>query len=422
MIQSPLNIKRVEYRRLSGHKSADRRTLYGVLAFALCGLLLAACSSASASTRQAGSTSNAARPSGTGKLSGATLASLKAVINRAEKPPTFAAPGPPVNALKVKGDSALIMPITSEIGTCRTQATDLKSLGTALGMRMSVFSNSGLPSQWTSGIEDAISAHDSAIAMFCGIIPGVVAPQLRAARNAGIKIIDGEYNEVSNYTYLNGETPANFVGMLRDDVDAAFINLDGSPIHALDVTTNSIVQGPAATAEVAKHIHSLCPKMCSVVQTIDVPAANWATQVQSDVAAALVAHPSINVIFVNFDGMTNFVLPAVEQAHRPGLKIYTAGGSASVIKLMLSTNSLVEADPGGEPEWEAYAEMDQLIRVLTDHPAAPVQKEFLPYVFLTPTNASQFFGPGDTYSNTAFDSKMIINGFRHLWGLAPLAG
>jgi ribose transport system substrate-binding protein len=300
-------------------------------------------------------------------------------------------------------------------------ASDIASLGGKLGAHVTVFSNSGQPSQWETGIEDAIAAHDSAIVMLCGIIPGTVGPQLQAAEAHGIEVIDNEYDETSNYEYLDAETSIHTASGMRDDVAQALINLNGKPIKALEISTNSIVMGPAARAAVQDQIDSLCPATCSVVSQIIVPIQNWATQVESDVDSALVAHPNINTVLINFDGMTQFALPAVEEAHRADLKIYTWGASRSVEKLMEAPGSLIAADPGSNPDWSAFAAMDQVIRLLGHHPPAPVAKEGNPNRFWVPSNVSQFFGPGDTYGNEGYGGNTFENDFFKLWGVPQLA-
>jgi hypothetical protein len=125
--------------------------------------------------------------------------------------PAFTAPGPAVSASAVKGKSVLAMPINSEIDACTTQTKDFAALGGQLGMHVKVFANSGVPTQWVSGVQDATSAHDAAIALICGIVPGAVGPQLQAAQKAGLAVVDGNYDETSNYTGLNGETNVNVV-------------------------------------------------------------------------------------------------------------------------------------------------------------------------------------------------------------------
>jgi ABC-type sugar transport system substrate-binding protein len=351
-------------------------------------------------------------------ISSATISTLKATVTLAEAVPTFTSPGGAVSAKVVKGAGALVMPVNSEIDACQTQAEDFKALGATLGMNVTLFSDSGSPTQWVQGVQDATAAHDKAIALLCGIVPGAIGPSLETAEKDGIKVVDGNYNEVSNYSLLDGETAVQVIQGMTDDVDDAIVNLNGAPIHALLVSSESIVQGPASITAVTSEIHRVCASTCSVAAQVIVPIQDWATQTQSEVGSALVAHPNINAVIVAFDGMTSFVLPALTQAKRAGLKIYTWGGSRSVEKLMLSSTSLVAADPGPDEQWDAYEAMDQVIRLLAGKPAASVNNEIDPNRFFVPSNVKSFFGPNDTYGNGGFGGNAFINGFDKIWGLS----
>jgi ribose transport system substrate-binding protein len=351
-------------------------------------------------------------------VSSGTIAALKATVASAEAVPTFTSPGGAVSAKVVKGAGALVMPVNSEIDACQTQAEDFKALGATLGMNVTLFSDSGNPTQWVQGVQDATAAHDKAIALLCGIVPGAIGPSLETAEKDGIKVVDGNYNEVSNYSLLDGETAVQVIQGMTDDVDDAIVNLNGAPIHALLVSSESIVQGPASITAVTSEIKRVCASSCSVAAQVIVPIQDWATQTQSEVGSALVAHPNINAVIVAFDGMTSFVLPALTQAKRAGLKIYTWGGSRSVEKLMLSPDSLVAADSGPDEQWDAYEAMDQVIRLLAGKPAASVNKEIDPNRFFVPSNVKSFFGPGDTYGNGGFGGNAFINGFDKIWGVS----
>ncbi len=384
---------------------------FGGLA-AVAAVALAACSSSTTTTPSTSSNT----------VSAATLTGLKAKIATAETAPVWTAPGPAVSASVLKGKSLLVMPINSEIDACNTQAQDFKALGAQLGAHVTYFSDAGVPTQWVTGIEDAVSAHDAAIAMLCGIIPGAVAPQLAAATKAGIKIVDGNYNETNNYAGLDGETAVNTAQSVANDVDYAITQLDGKPLHAIVVSSTSVIQGPDAMAAASSAVKAACPKVCTVDEDINIPVQDWTTSTaQSDMSSALLAHPNANAVIVAFDGIVPGVLPAIESAHRTGLKIYTWGGSRSIEELMLKPNSYIAADPGPDEDWDAYEAMDQVIRLLGGHPAASVNAEVDPDRFWVPSNVSQFFGPGDTYGNEGYGGNAFINGFRKLWGLSPVS-
>ncbi|HLH67131.1 MAG TPA: substrate-binding domain-containing protein [Solirubrobacteraceae bacterium] len=315
----------------------------------------------------------------------------------------------------LKGAAITVFPINSEIDACNQQAKDFKALGDSLGANVNLINDAGQPSQWQTAVESAVAAHDKAVVMLCGVIPGALAPQLAAAKKAGVAVVDGNYNDTTNYAGLDGETAVQTTQSLGYDVADAVLNLKGKPLHALFVDSYSVIQGPAAAAAVDEAVKRICPSSCSVTQ-VTVPIQSWATSLQSDVSAALTAHPNTNAVIIAFDGMTPFVLPAIESSHISGLHIYTWGGGRPIEKLMEQPNPIVVADPGPDEEWDAYDAMDQVIRLLNHKPAASVNAEVDPDRFWVPSNVKQFFGPGGTYGNAGFGGNAFINGFMKLWG------
>ena len=370
----------------------------------LAALAVSACGSSHSST-----TSSSA------KISASTLASLKARVTAGEGIPKWTAPGPPVSASVLKGASLLVFPINSEIDACNQQAKDFVALGDSLGAHVKLVSDSGQPPQWQTAVEDGVGAHDKAVAMLCGVIPGVLGPQLTAAKKAGVIVVDGNYNDTSDYTGLDGETAVQTTKSLALDVDDAILNLKGKPLHALFLDSYSIIQGPAAASAVKGEVKRVCSSSCSVTQ-VTVPIQSWSTALQSDVSSALTAHPNTNAVIIAFDGMTPFVLPAIQSSHISALKIYTWGGGRPIEKLMLASHPVVVADPGPDEDWDAYDAMDQVIRVANHKPAASVNAEVDPDRFWVPSNVKAFFGPGDTYGNAGFGGNAFINGFMKLWG------
>jgi ABC-type sugar transport system substrate-binding protein len=323
-----------------------------------------------------------------------------------------------VNASVLQGKSVEIMPVNSQIDACSTQAQDFQALGKQLGLNVTIYNDSGVPTQWMAGIEAATAARDQAIVGLCGIVPQLVSSQLQAAHAAGLSFIDGNYNETNYYTGLDGETAVNTTQGITDDVDEAILNQNGKAMHALVVTSPSIIQGPAGAAAAQTAVQAACPKVCSVVN-LSIPIQNWATSTQSEVQQELVSHPDINAVIIVFDGIVQFAYNAVASMHRPGLEIYTWGGSRTVEAYMLEHGSLIAADPGPDEQWDAWEAMDQTIRLLSGKPAASVNNEVAPNRFWTPDNVAEFFGPAGTYGNRGFDDGAFINGFFTLWGVPP---
>jgi hypothetical protein len=97
-------------------------------------------------------------------------------------------PSRPVPILVLKGKSVLAMPVNSEIDTCNTQTQDFAALGAQLGLHVHVFADSGVPTQWVTGVQDATSAHDAAVALICGIMVQFALPAIEGVHRAGLKI------------------------------------------------------------------------------------------------------------------------------------------------------------------------------------------------------------------------------------------
>jgi ribose transport system substrate-binding protein len=397
--------------------ASARRCARLIAVVALSGLVVAACGSSShhAKTTRSTTTKTSPAKSSSGAIPAAMLSQIAAAVKAAEGVPKWTAPGPPVSASVLRGAAITVFPINSEIDACNQQAKDFKALGDSLGAHVNLINDSGQPSQWQTAVEGAVAAHDKAVVMLCGVIPGVLGPQLAAAKRAGVEVVDGNYNDTNNYTGLDGETAVQTTQSLGYDVADAVVNLKGRPLHALFIDSYSVIQGPAASAAVKEAVDRICPSSCTVTQ-LTVPIQNWATALQSDTSAALTAHPNTNAVIIAFDGMTPFVLPAISSSHISGLKIYTWGGGRPIEELMLKPNPVVVADPGPDEDWDAYDAMDQVIRLLNHKPAAPVTKEVDPDRFWVPSNVKQFFGPGLTYGNGGFGGNAFIEGFMKLWG------
>lgn len=335
--------------------------------------------------------------------------------------PKFVAPGPKVDVSAVKGKTVYAFPINNEIDTCNHQVATYKALGKEFGLKVITFNNSGSPDQWATGVKNAIAAHADVLAMFCGIIPGAIGPQLQSATKAGIKIIDGNYNETDNYKGLDAETAVQTAEGMKNSVDAAVVALNGKPVHALVVTSSSVIQGPAAEAAVKSQVKADCPNACTVEKTIDIPVQDWTSKTADQVSSALLADSKINTVFVAFDGMARFAVTAVQQAKRNDVKVYTWGTSASTVKTMVgNSDGILQGDVGPSVAWDAYAEMDQTIRLLSGKPAAPVEKEIVPNRFWTPDNASGFLTSNGGYNEEGYGGKAYQNAYRQLWGAAQL--
>ena len=218
--------------------------------------VVAAAAAAGAISASAASAHSATTASSS--ISKSELASLKKVISAAQAAPKWSKPGPAVSAKSVKGKKLLVFPINSEIGACTTQAQDFAALGRSLGAKVTLDTSTGAPSSWETDIEQATSGHYAGLAMMCGVIPQVVTPQLVAAEKAGVKVVDGNYNETNSYANLDGWTAVNTAEGVTDGLADALVNLKGKPAHVLFLDSSSVVQYKGAQSALNAAIKKWC--------------------------------------------------------------------------------------------------------------------------------------------------------------------
>jgi len=381
-------------------------------AVALAAVALAACGS----NGSAGSASSG--NSGGAVVSASQLAQMKATLSAQEQIPTYTAPGPAIaNIASLRGDKVMVIPVSSQITTCEQQANVEAVIGPLLGMKVTVFNNSGDPSQWSEGIEDAVNGGYKAIIIECGIDPTAIAPQLTAAKKAGIVVVDQNVNDASVSQVsplITAETTAWEDLQQQYNVMQAFIESGGKPMDALVITSDENVPAPGMVQAIQSEYSKLCGSACKVeVEDVSIP--DWSTKVQPTVSAALLADPKITAIFCIYGGMINGAIPAVESAHRSGVHIYTFGGGNDQLKLEEGSN-IVLSNFGPSGVWAGYLAYYQALLGLTHQKVLPPADAATPDRDFTPATANQIFTP-DGGMGTAF-----LNGYRQLFGLPPLSG
>lgn len=337
-----------------------------------------------------------------------TVAQAKVVVHKAEQIPKFTPPSAPFSTKSVRGKSIMLIPLSSAIPACEATDTSMESIATKLGMTATEFSNTGDPSQWGQGVTQAISQHMSAIFLQCGINPALIGPQLEEARKAGIPVFDGNLNDpsVPMPTLLTAETAGPFNQMYKILADDIIANSGGKVVHALMVTSYDVTPARGAAKAFVKQLKALC-KSCTALTT-DVSIADWSSTLGTTVAAELSAHSNINVIVPEFDGMVPSAVSADTSSHR-NLPIYTDGAASAILQEMKG-QPLIKGDIGPGNVWQAYADMNQILRVLTKHTPIPKLISSEPRLFVV-SNVSQASSPTNGFG------AAFVTGYEKLWGL-----
>jgi ribose transport system substrate-binding protein len=370
-------------------------------------LLIAACSSSGNS-----GSSPAASSSGG---SGANVAAAKALLDKYLGVPTFTAPGPKFDAKGASGKKVEMISLTDEVAFNVYIEQAMKAALATAGVQTKDFTDSGSVSEWVQGMNTAVSDNDNAVALI-GIDPGQIGPQITAAQKAGVKVIDGQYTDISQ------SYPAPFTSLPRVDSQdildgelegaSAIVNRDGAA-HVLAVESTDSPDSTTMVTGISKIFSEDC-KACTL-SVVNVPIADWTTSGQSTVQSALTAHPDTNFVIPTFDAMVStFVAAAINASGNSGsYEIATADGSPAELK-MLEQHDLVVTDVGVGYQWVGWMYADQILRALTGTAAAPTTSEVAPVRVFTSANVAST-GTPPTVSAGYGDGYQ--SGFPSLWSL-----
>ncbi len=387
-----------------------RRLLSTGAVLAVLALGTAACGTSSSGSS---STSSSA---GSTSAAGANVSAAKALIAKYSVVPTFTAPGPSFSAASAKGKKVEMISLTDQVAYNVYIEQAITQALQAAGVQTSTFTNNGGVSEWTQGMQTAISSKADAIALI-GINPAQISPQITAAQNAGIKVVVGRYTDVHqplpspwqnlarqpSQTTLDGELEAA----------SAIINRGGKA-HILAIESSDTPDSTTMMTGVKEFLSKNCP--ACTLSIVDVPVSQWATQGQSTVQSALTSHPDTNFMIPSFDAMVpTFVSAAVTSAGMQGsMEIATADGSPSVLK-MLEQHDMVVTDVGEGYEWVGWHYADQILRLLTGNKQAPAASEIAPLRVFTAANIAETGTPPTVSQGYGHAYQ---TGFSSLWQLS----
>jgi ribose transport system substrate-binding protein len=347
-------------------------------------------------------------------VSDETLDQLRADVEEAMAAPEFEAQGEAFSVAPLAGKKILSMPVSSQLEGCDRMARTVVDIAKSVGMTDSTyFQNDGGPQAWVQGMNLAINQGYDGVALVCGIDPASLAPQMEAARAAGIAVVDMHLSDVSEPAsdLIAGQTNGQFNRSMELGVAQALVESEGRPIDALIITSNENPPSIGMEQTVKDQFAELCGDECGV-ESINIPIPEYATDLTSAVSSALVANPDIRAVFTVFDAQTPFVLPAI-QSSNVDAKTYAFGADRTFVALMTDPANPMGTDMGPNFDWMAYTGADQLFRVLAGQQPIPSDEAFSPYRLWTPENAEEVNGPNDGFGDA------YVEGYRSLWLDAP---
>jgi ribose transport system substrate-binding protein len=355
-----------------------------------------------------------------GGVSAEKLAELQAAVDEAAAVPPFEPQGPAFSVASLAGKKIFSMPVASSLKGCDDMAKWVVEIAESIGMTGSTyFQNDGGPAAWQQGMEQALNGGYEGVALVCGIDPNALTPQMEAAREAGISVVDMHLADVSVPAdpLIAGQTNGEFNKSMVMGVYSALLASGGEPIDAFVITSNENPPSVGMEQTVYDTFAELCPACKVTSQNVPIP--DWfAGKGQTTIDSALVANPDLDAVFTVYDFMMPVVVGSIK-ANNSGAKVYAFGGDAPVVATMLEPDSPIGTDMGPGYLWMAYSGADQLFRAMAGEPVIPADQAYAPYRLWTPENAAE--RKEDTSSateNSGFGTD-FIEGYRALWLDAP---
>jgi ribose transport system substrate-binding protein len=374
-------------------------------------LVSAACSSSSGSSA-GGASSTVASSAASSAASGTSgVAAAAAELAKYTAVPTFTAPGPAINIAALKGKTVYSIMQSSSNPFLAATETAQKTLADSLGINYVQYTTQGTPAEWIRGINQAIAVKASAI-LLDALDPRLVAPQVTAAKAAGIPVVSAQFYDLSQVSSASSDLAAvradNFTEAAKLEADQAIKDTDGKA-DVVVVENEEQLSTTAMLTSLKAEFTANCPA-CKV-KYINVPSADWATKIQTEVQSAIVSDPGVNYVIPIYDPMSQFVIPAITATSKTNkIHISTFNGIPAVLSLVASGPD-VKMDVGENMEWLAYANLDEIFRVMLGQPPLADEKTAL-RVFTTDNIA-------DTGNPPAFNKGFgtgYTTGYSTLWG------
>lgn len=367
-------------------------------------LLAAACGGGSTSSNTSGGTT------------AANVAEAKSLVTKAEQPISSWQPaGGKFDASKAKGKTIWYISLSLTIPFEQFVLQGIQQGAALAGAKGIGFDGKFSPAEATRGVEQAIQAKASLI-MVDGFQPQVITPAIAEAKAAGIPLLTANTQDPG--PPLPGY-PDGVLGIATHPfsepgkIEADFVVADSKgKANVLFLSTTDV---PVITTAVkdgfTKELARLCPACTVTIE--DVPSSQW-SGLTPRTASLIAAHPNVNYMVPDFDGMVIFMVPGVTSANAQSkVKIVSFNATPSVMK-NISDHYVVAGDTGGPNLVQGWAFADEGLRILAG--GQPVNDLNIPTRLFDTNNISsidlskqesEWYGVGD-----------YVAKFKAQWGLS----
>ncbi len=340
------------------------------------------------------------------------LATAKQKLQKYIEKPVFVAPGEPFDAKAcASGKKQLSIPNSSANPFLKGIIDRMKKAGAEIGLEVKEWENQGQPSQWVQGVDFAIRDKYDIIDLISGIDPSTIEPQVRAAKEAGVKVMTSHFYDPSDTQnpLVSSSLTIGFGEIGTVLANWSTVNTDGKANIVL-IVSDEVPPTKPLVAGLKAELAANCPN-CKIVQEINVGVTEWGTKIQPAVQAAVQANPDVNVVIPIYDSMSQFVVPALRLTGKTGaVKVATFNGTPFVLDYI--QQGTVDMDIGESLDWIAYATIDGHVRDLCGLKSPAALN--VPFYIFDKSNAAEAGTPAgyDTGYGNAY-----VEGFRKLWKL-----
>jgi ribose transport system substrate-binding protein len=384
---------------------------------ALVGVLAGCGSSSSSSSGSTGASSGSSGGSGGTAAAQANITAYSAL-------PKFTLKAPSFDIHKIAGKTIFNIPISSAVPYVVSVDQQAAALAKKYGAKWVEYTNQGTPTQWTAGINQAISQHASVIVLAQGINAQLILPAIQKAKAAGIPV-------VITHTYENGQqttAPPTGPGAALNKLVTAYVNVPFWQAGILDAdwaitqtkgkadavifSSPDVPPSDGLANAIVNEFKKNCPSCKTKV--INLPLADWATKIAPDTQSAVQSDPGVNWIIPIYDSMGLYAAQGITAAGKTGsVQIASYNGTPAVMKL-IQTGNVYAMDAGENISWLAYATIDQVGRVITGAPIVKSGNEQTALRVFSKSNVDQAGTPPN--ANQGYGNAYVA-GYDKLWGL-----
>jgi ribose transport system substrate-binding protein len=294
---------------------------------------------------------------------GPNLAYVDGVVAHYTAAPSFTLKAPAFNAKNLAGKTIFNIPVSSSIPYDASIGKAQAAVAKRFGIKYTDYPNQGQVSQWVQGFNQAI-ARKPGLILLLGAPPYALTTQLKSAKSAGVPVLSTHAVDPTMPKPASAPQMVYQLFTKAAKLDADYVISDTrGKANVIVITSNDFLPSRYMVKAIQHEFATYCGSDCKTT-IVNVPVADWATKIQGATQSALVANPNANYVLPLYDGMCQWVVPAITAAHRQG-KVFVAtyNGTPFVLKDIQDGN-IVRMDLAENLDWLGWADMDAAMRVL----------------------------------------------------------